>query len=653
MKSDPIQRLRNAFAASLLPPPAVLVSEWARKNFRLSSEYSAAIGNFEPYPYQVEPLDFLSPSNPADTGVLMVAAQMMKTLTMLIFLGYVIDRDPGPVLIVQPSKADADAFSKERIDPMLRDLACIEHKIVQAKSRHSGNTIDQKRFRGGSVSLTGTVSARGLRRRSVRFLLLDEVDGYEDTRDGDPIVLAAARTSKFWNRKILLCSTPTIEGRSRIARAFEDSDQRRYFVPCPFCKYEQTLIWRGTNCGVRWGQIGDRYIPPEDAHYECEGCQELIPHYRKIEMLRAGRYVATNPNGKYPGWWISRLYATDWSWGRIVTDPLEGFFATKDDPVKFKAFVNNVLAETWKETGEAPDHEKLMVRRDMESYRLGEVPAGVVFLTAGVDVQKTWIEGYVWGWGRSKQRWIIDHFRIEKNPYDPMAWDDLSLILNRTYQHQSGAEIAILRMAIDSGHATNEVYAWARQHSSSRVLAIDGRPRGAALIGMPSQVDVTVLGRKIKHGCKLWPVNVSMAKSELYGFLGQERPVAGEPFPVGWVHFPRDLEEEVFKQLTAEQLVTRLVKGYRKTEWVKDPARRNEALDCAGYARAAAAHVGLDRFSERRWTDLETALKYADTQKPEPESGPVQVAQSQPQSGATPHRKPSWFGDRGRDWFSR
>src|ERR1035441_3400744 len=253
----------------------------------------------------MELLDVLGPQHPADTVILMTAAQMTKTIVLLIFLSYVIDADPGPVLIVQPSEGDADSFSKERVSPMLRDVPAMAGKVIEFKSHDSGNTILQKRFRGGSVSLTGAVSPRGLRRRSVRYLMCDEIDAYEVTPDGDPIALAAARTSKFWNRKIVMCSTPTMEGRSRIAAAFAESDQRHFHVPCPLCGHMQTLVW----AGIRWGNVEGREIAPEDAHYQCAGCHEFIPHHRKLEMLRGGRWVATNPGGRYPGFSISRLYA--------------------------------------------------------------------------------------------------------------------------------------------------------------------------------------------------------------------------------------------------------------------------------------------------------------------------------------------------------
>ena len=623
-----LQTPRSAFADAVAPPPDLKVSEWARANFRLSSDYSAVTGEFVPHPYQIEPLDVLSPGYPCDMVVLMCGAQMMKTLIMLVFLGYIIDNDPGPVLIVQPSESDADSFSKERIAPMIRDVPAVAAKVEESRGRDSGNTILQKRFRGGQVSLTGAVSPRGLRRRSVRYLMLDEVDGYDPTSEGDPLALAIMRTVTFWNRKIAMCSTPTDQGRSRITKHYDESDQRKYFVPCPFCGFEQPLIWER----VKWGIIEGEIIEPRDAHYECASCKILIPHYHKIDMIQRGRWIAQNPDGRYPGFHISRLYAPDWSWGRIVT---EEFLPKKDDPQGLKAFINTILAETWKAPGEnAPDWEKLSSRR--EEYRLGEVPPGVLFLTAATDVQKSWIEGYVVGWGRGRQRWIIDRYRFEGDPYGQEVWDQLGDQLGRTYQHPCGLHLPISRMAVDSGHATNQVYLFARRHGINRVLAVDGRDRGTSLVGSPSSVDVTIRGNKIKSGVKLWPVNVSDAKSELYGYLNRERPEDGT-FPPGWVHFPADLDDEFFKQLTAEQVQSRIVKGYTKYEWVK-LRERNEALDCvASYARAAAYVVGMDRFQEHHWAELESRLSVQVAQQQPDE--PQQQSQPQPQPVPQPQQQ--------------
>jgi len=568
---------------------------------------------------------------------------MTKTILLMILLAYVIDAEPGPVLIVQPNEQDAKTFSAERVGPMLRDVPCLQGKVHEAKSRDAGNTILQKRFAGGSVALTGAVSPRGLRRRSVRYLLLDEIDGYEETSDGDPIALAAARTSKFWNRKIIKCSTPTVEGHSRIAAAFELSDQRVYFVPCPLCGEFQTLEWGN----VRWGDVDGQHIPPEQAVYRCAGCEGLIPHHRKLDMLRAGEWRSTNPNGKYPGFRISRLYSPDWSWGQVVTDPDEGWLAAQGKPERLKVFANNMLSETWREAGESPpDYEKLMART--EEYYLGQAPAGALFLTAGVDVQKTWIEGYVWGWGRQRNRWVVDWFRIEQSPFEAAAWEALEERLLKVYRHPKGADLPIVRMCIDSGFAGNEVYAFARRHrAGGRVMAVDGRSSGRAIVDPPSLVDLTIGGRKIKRGCKLWPVNVSMCKEELYSQLNRERPAADKPWPPGWVHFAADLPDEFYRQLTSEERRLSIRRGgVRKMQWEGIENRRHESLDCANYARAGAFSVGIDRFEEEHWAHFESMLNIKTTAAapptpaaaaPPPEPQQPQAAAEQPRPQQQPH----------------
>ena len=292
-----------------------------------------------------------------------------------------------------------------------------------------------------------------------------------------------------------------------------------------------------------------------------------------------------------------------------------------------------------------------MSRRE-DSYRLGQVPGGVLFLTAGVDVQKTWLEGYVYGWGRGCQRWVVDHWRIERSPFEAAAWDELTGKLNQLYRGQDNRDLSIVRMAVDTGFAANEVYQWARQQGGGRVMAVDGRQHLSSLVVAPTQVDVTVSGKRIKRGCKLWPVDVSACKSELYGLLGKDRPAEGEPYPAGWVHFAADLDEEFFKQLTAESLQTHVVKGYRKTEWVKT-RERNEALDCANYARAGAFVFGMDRHAtdERWWTALGAA--------PPPQARQVASVTPTRESPAVapgaqiPGRGESWFGGRGSGWLRR
>ena len=170
--------------------------------------------------------------------VVMTSSQVGKTEILLNAIGYYIDQDPSPMLIVQPTLQMGQSFSKDRLASMIRDTDKIKDCVKDARSRDSGNTTMHKKFAGGHLSIVGSNSASGLASRPIRILLMDEVDRYEQSAgaEGSPISLAVARTKTFWNRKIFMCSTPTIKGLSAIETAFEESDKRYFHVPCPECE---------------------------------------------------------------------------------------------------------------------------------------------------------------------------------------------------------------------------------------------------------------------------------------------------------------------------------------------------------------------------------------------------------------------------------
>jgi phage terminase large subunit GpA-like protein len=321
-------------------------------------------------------------------------------------------------------------------------------------------------------------------------------------------------------------------------------------------------------------------------------------------MLARGEWRAgAKGDGRTAGFHISSLYSpVGWfSWG----DAAKQFEQAQKNPALLQVFVNTVLGETWTLLGEAPEWQKLYDRR--ESYKVGTVPPGGLFLTAGADVQKDRIEVEITAWGRGKESWSVDYRVLEGDTSRPQVWEKLTGLLSETFPTASGTELPILQLAVDSGFATIEVYQWARRQGG-RVLVIKGDSRTPALIGSASPVEVGPAGAKLKRGVRVWPVNSGMAKEELYRWLRLDRPTdedlaKGTPFPPGYCHLPR-YSEEYFKQITAEQLVTKIVKGYRRHEWQK-MRERNEALDCRVYARAAAGRVGIDRFQEKHWGDLE------------------------------------------------
>jgi phage terminase large subunit GpA-like protein len=275
-----------------------------------------------------------------------------------------------------------------------------------------------------------------------------------------------------------------------------------------------------------------------------------------------------------------------------------------------KTFVNTSLGETWVETGEAPDWQRLYERR--ESWQICTVPSGGLFLTAGADVQKDRIEVDVWAWGRGLESWLVDHIVIDGGPEHAASWNKLSQLLGRTWLHAHGAQLGLAKLAIDTGYESPAVYAWARRAGHAQVAPIkgvEGFNRAAPVIG-PTHVDVTEGGKKLRRGARLWTIAVSTFKSETYRYLRLTAPTdeeiaAGAKCLAGYVHLPNGTEAEWLKQLVGEQLVTvKTKRGFSRLEWQK-LRERNEALDCRVYARAAAWIAGADRWTEAMWRNLE------------------------------------------------
>jgi phage terminase large subunit GpA-like protein len=534
-------------------------------------------------------------------------------------------------MAVQPTVEMAKRNSKQRIDPLIEESEALARLVREPRTRDSGNTMLSKEFPGGVLVLTGANSAVGLRSMAARYLFLDEIDGYpgDVEGEGDPVNLAVARTRTFARRKIFLCWTPKITGMSRIEAVFEESDKRYYFVPCPVCRESQVLRFPQ----LRWPK-GDW----RRAVYVCEHCGQEIREDQKPVMLAGGQWRATAPgDGKTVGFHLSSLYSpVGWlSWADIAHQ----FEQAQKNAALLQVFVNTVLGETWTLLGEAPEWQKLYDRR--EDYQIGIVPRGGLFLTAGIDVQKDRIEIEVVAWGRNRESWSVDYRVLEGDTARAPVWEKLTELLNESWPTATGLPTPLLQLAIHSGYATTEVYRWARANRSPRLMVIKGDSRAPALLDRASPAEVGPLGIKLRRGLRVWPVNSGMAKDEFYRWLRQERPTdedlaSGVRFPPGYCHFPK-YSEEYFKQLTAEQLVTRIVKGYRKPEWQK-MRERNEALDARVYARAAAGRVGMDRYNESHWAELERRARIEPTAAPAPPPGQAPVSAPRPPVAPPPIR---------------
>lgn len=594
--ADAFAIYNEGFNAGLKPEPLMNISEWADKYRILSQKASAEPGKWRTSrtPYLKEIMDCLSPYSGIEKVVFMKGAQIGGTEVGNNFLGYIVHLSPGPVMLVMPTVDGAKRTSKTRIDPMFEAIPELKGVISDRRSKDASNTTLMKEFQGGVLVLTGANSAIGLRSMPVRYIFLDEIDAYKGDveGEGDPVNLAIKRTSTFNRRKIFMVSTPTIQGVSRIEYEYEQSDQRHYMVPCPYCNKRQSLKWK---------QIHFENDDPATATYVCEHCGAIIEEHLKTWMLENGIWEKSNPKSNVAGFHLSSLYSpVGWfSWA----DAVKQFLDAKNKDNLLKVWVNTVLGETWLEKGEAPEWQILFDKR--EDYPQEIVPSGGLFLTAGADVQKDRIECEVVAWGRKRESWSVGYFIINGDTAREDVWNELTEFSRRYFEHSSGAWLPISRFAIDSGFATQQVYNWVRKQPLNFAMAVKGTDSSVTPLGLPTRVDLNINGKKLRRGAKVWAVGTSILKSELYQFLRLTQN-EDESFPAGYCHFPK-YDSEYFKQLTAEQLVTKMVRGYQKREWQKT-RERNEALDCRVYARAASISFGIEQFTETKWRNLEKAL---------------------------------------------
>jgi phage terminase large subunit GpA-like protein len=500
----------------------------------------------------------------------MAGSQVGKTESLNNTMGYIIHHVPGPILFVEPTVELARAESKQRLSPMIAETPALRALVKEARSRDSGNTTLMKEFPGGILAITGANSAKGLSRMPARYLFLDEVDRYPGNVDeeGDPVSLAEKRTATFPRRKIMMTSTPTVKGVSRIEKEFLASDQRRYFVACPHCGHFDWIRWEN----IRWEEAR-----PETAKLACVACERLIDERYKALMLAGGEWRPTaKSTGRTVGFHLSALYSPlGWkSWSECVSEFLEA----KEDPFRLQAWVNTVLGETWEERGDSLDADSLVGR--LESY-VAEVPAGVGILVAAVDVQGDRLEAQVKGYGAGEESWLIAFHQVHGDPVHESTWLELDKFLTQEFVHESGRKVKVSCVTVDSGgHHTEEVYKFCRARLHRRVFAV----RGGNEKGKP-----VVPKRPTTHNryhAKLFTLCVDTAKDII---LSRLRIRTKGP---GYCHLPDWVDVEYLEQLTAEKAIWKWLRNRgRVREWIK-LRERNEALDLEVYCLAALHILG-------------------------------------------------------------
>lgn len=564
------------------PPPILTVSQWAERFRRIESGASAESGRFhvDRLPYQRGMMDSVTDDTVLETVYLM-GKQLGKTECINNIVGFFIHWDPSPMLVVYPTIDSAEAWSKSKFMPMVRATLELQRCLFRMKSRDSENTILHKRFPGGEISISGANSPSGLRQRSKRVVIQDEIDAMQPNAEGDPIELADGRAENFHNAVFVKSSTPTIKLISQIEAAFLRTDQRYFFVPCPKCGEHQVLRW----ANVKWPE-GD----PAGAWYQCEKCSEHWTDAERINAIRRGEWRATASFNGRRGFHLSGLYRIMGKkriFRNYLHEFVDGFLKSKSKGKHaLMVWVNTFLAETWEDEAEAVEGTHLYKRR--EAYLDdGTVPSEVLVVTAGVDVQADRLEVEAIGWGDQEESWGLGARVFPGNPLGPAVWKELDAWISGTrWKRGDGTVLKLAAVGIDTGGQvggegwSDAVHAFCKPRFAGRVFAMKGyNSAGKPLASGPT--------RNNRRRCPVYMVGTDTAKGLLYGRLKMDMKGPGFcHFPSGPTH---GYTEEWFKGLTAEKIVTEHVKGFPRRKWVKIPGRRNEPLDCRVYATAALA----------------------------------------------------------------
>lgn len=578
------------FLAGLEPPPRLSVAEWADRH-RVLPEDAPIPGRWrtDRAPYLRAIMDALSAHSPVSHVVLKKGTQIGATEIGNNWLGYLIHHAPQTLLYVEPTDGLAKRVSKQRIEPMIRSSdalrGLVEGDEAPGSRKARRETILEKYWPGGRLTLASAKSSAALRNLSSQNLFADELDEWDRDvgKQGDPLALALKRLDAFDGRsKVFLTSTPTNAGSSRICDFYDQTDQQVLEVPCPHCNHYQQITWNH----IRWPKDPER---PEEAYMLCEACGACIAEDAKLEMLSRGRWIAT-ATGK-PGWvgfFLPALYSPWFRWSSCANQFLEA----KGDPLKMKAFSNTVLGEAFHDRITAVDETSLALR--VEDYK-AEVPPGVLCITAGFDTQDDRLEGEVVGWGLGFESWGLGYYRIYGQPDGPTLWTELMDRLNHTYRHLAGFGIPIAATCIDSrGHYTNDVYRFCAGKEARRIFAIAGvadngqRP----LVGAPIKKRT---GQGERH-CVLYDVCTGVARGHVYGRFSVDAPGPG------YCHWPADgrgYDEEYFRQIASMEFSDRPHMGRLVREWTLKRGRRKEALDARCYALAALYLLNPE------WTELQ------------------------------------------------
>lgn len=633
-EKDRVNKLNTCLAkilSGMKPPEDLTVSQWADKNRRLTSESSAEVGKWRTSrtPYMFDILD--SFTDPLIEHIVVVAAsQVGKSETINNMVGYCIDQDPGPILLIQPTIDDVKRYSEMRIAPMIRETRCLKRKVADPKSRDAANTKRQKSFPGGVLVMTGSNVAHDLSSMPIRYVFGDERDRWATSAgsEGDPWELAVARTRTFYNKKMVEVSTPTVKGASAIENSYNLGTMERWKTQCPHCGEYVEITFDNIRFEYDAAENGDKKIfHISEIFYVCPECGGISDEHTM--KSQPAKWVATVPEArkhhKTRSFWLTAWVSPWATWESIILQ----FLQAGTDSAKLQVVYNTQFGELWEERGDMASEDDVMARREVYE---AEVPDGVLLLTCGVDTQDDRLEYEVVGHRRYGETWGIKKGVILGRPDTEEVWERLDEVLSHKYKFKSGVSLQISLTFIDEGgHFTQEV----RQHCLARqydhVFAIKGANRPDIPYTAPPKKQKIVVNGKVIGQVWVYEIGVNAGKQKIVDNLRVQSPGAN------YCHFPLrdDYGKQFFKQLMSEHLAY-VPKLKHPWQWQKIPGHeRNEAFDIRNYNLAACEILSPD------WDAIEQKLR---TAKPGEENAsiPMKEKKAKPRK-----RKKSEFYD---DW---
>lgn len=580
---------------SLLPPQKSRLSDWIEKEIHLPEE-SPMPGLVRLFPYQRDIADAIG--DPLIERVTLVkSVRIGFTMLLTSAVASFVANDPAPILCLLPTDDDCRDYMVSDIEPTFAASKIVEKALSEDLSGR--DTMMSRRFPGGFLKVVAARSPRNLRRHNVRVLFMDEVDGMENSKtEGSPLLLAERRTLAAADRKIVMGSTPVHEETSHVLKSYANSDQRIFEVPCPEC---------GACSEILWNQIVWDEGKPETARWACPHCKAEVHERHKNEMVaRAaageGGWRAQRPEIKgHAGFRMNALISplSNASWGKLAQE----FLANKDDPTMLQTFVNTILGQGWKGEGEEIGEHELAARA--EEFGLTLVPAEVLALTIGVDVQHDRLEITWVGWTEGGQALVLGHSVVWGEYAADETWAELDEQIRMTFPHELGGRIGADAVAIDAGDGTTmgQVTAFCRSRIRRKVVAIKGASGNRPAIERANS--------KTKDGSRLWIVGVDTIKTQLFQRL---------PKP-NLVRFSADLAPVWYEQVVSERAVVRYRRGQPVRSFERIPGRRAEALDCLVYAYAVRGLVTMNPEERRDMLTMATGNTVKPAPKPAPQIG--------------------------------